>query len=667
MASIEELMAIAGPPDSGGGGATSTGALSVDQLVAIAGPPEEPEKYTNYDLIKDIVTGNYKPTGQDAANMMQSAGESGRNVFTSAANFLGFADEGGAKAREVIGKAQGAVGLEPSYQDYDTELAAIRGGEKQFAEEHPVADVGAKLAAGIGTAGMLPSPSANAKGFWPAFKALIAEGAGYGGFSGFANAEGGLENRAESGAKGAGIGAAGNLIIGGALRGIGNFASRGSDDTLKQALDIQRSELEKAAKFSKKGAENPLMKAVRGADDRGVFSIGDDAKSFIAKNEAKISEFGDEVSNILEAAPRAETVPEFSRAAAEIKGNPFQATALKKQFNDRFETLLAGAKDPETGEELVPGWDGTLAGLNKFKQYLYKIAYKGTTDSQDLDKAFASDIRDYIEKEATNLLGDDAGGEIAKLNRLQGEHLQIRKQLDKIDAKDNMSGGLGLAIRRAAISPIGGAAGGALYGLYTGNDTLGNAAKGAALGLAATRGGQLAVSRALKPVGSALTGASAKGAIPALNSVFNKQEEKQMDALPPNVFSPPAIQEKASVFEVPKKLMNAVKQVESSNNANAVGPQTKYGKARGAYQMLDATGKEYHKKLGIKEPYDPHNEAQQEKLATAYIADLLKKYKGDITKALTAYHTGPGNVDKGEIGPQGKVYAGNVLKAVKDG
>ena len=137
-----------------------------------------------------------------------------------------------------------------------------------------------------------------------------------------------------------------------------------------------------------------------------------------------------------------------------------------------------------------------------------------------------------------------------------------------------------------------------------------------------------------------------------------------MDAIPPSVFSPPGVHEEASVFSVPPKLMDAVKKVESSNNPDAIGPKTKYGQAKGAYQMLDETGKEYHKKLGIKEPYDPHNEKQQEKLATAYVADLIKKYKGDIAKALTAYHTGMGNVDKGEIGPEGKKYAGKIFAAL---
>ena len=47
--------------------------------------------------------------------------------------------------------------------------------------------------------------------------------------------------------------------------------------------------------------------------------------------------------------------------------------------------------------------------------------------------------------------------------------------------------------------------------------------------------------------------------------------------------------------------------------------------------------------------------------AARKMSDLLQRYKGDLGKALTAYHSGEGNVDKGRIGPIGRKYAPEVM------
>ncbi|WP_424776353.1 phage tail tape measure C-terminal domain-containing protein, partial [Neisseria cinerea] len=47
--------------------------------------------------------------------------------------------------------------------------------------------------------------------------------------------------------------------------------------------------------------------------------------------------------------------------------------------------------------------------------------------------------------------------------------------------------------------------------------------------------------------------------------------------------------------------------------------------------------------------------------AARYLRDLLKRYDNNIVKALTAYHSGEGNVNKGRIGPVGRKYAPEVL------
>lgn len=94
---------------------------------------------------------------------------------------------------------------------------------------------------------------------------------------------------------------------------------------------------------------------------------------------------------------------------------------------------------------------------------------------------------------------------------------------------------------------------------------------------------------------------------------------------------------------------------ESNNNPQAIGPQTKYGTAKGLMQLMDATGKEWHQRLQIKEPYDPFNKEQNYKIGTAYINHLLKKYNGDEKLALMAYNWGPGNVSKWLNGEVNKI------------
>ena len=90
-----------------------------------------------------------------------------------------------------------------------------------------------------------------------------------------------------------------------------------------------------------------------------------------------------------------------------------------------------------------------------------------------------------------------------------------------------------------------------------------------------------------------------------------------------------------------EKLLDAIKQVESNGNANAVGPQTKYGTAKGAYQFLDSTAKQYG--LDDKTVFD---EPKAREAAKKHMNYLLKKFDGDVTKAVAAYNWGEGNLDK---------------------
>lgn len=93
---------------------------------------------------------------------------------------------------------------------------------------------------------------------------------------------------------------------------------------------------------------------------------------------------------------------------------------------------------------------------------------------------------------------------------------------------------------------------------------------------------------------------------------------------------------------LPYGLLSGIHQQESSGDARAVGPMTKYGTAKGGFQFLDSTGKQY----GVK---DPFNMEQAAIGAAKYLKFLLDKFNGNVAKAVAAYNTGEGNVDKYDL------------------
>lgn len=95
-----------------------------------------------------------------------------------------------------------------------------------------------------------------------------------------------------------------------------------------------------------------------------------------------------------------------------------------------------------------------------------------------------------------------------------------------------------------------------------------------------------------------------------------------------------------------EQLRNKVIKQESNGNPNAISYKKINGKkqplAKGLMQVTDPTGREVHKKLGLQDPYDPFNPEQNKMIGTAYLAQQLKDFGGDVKLALAAYNYGPG-------------------------
>lgn len=103
--------------------------------------------------------------------------------------------------------------------------------------------------------------------------------------------------------------------------------------------------------------------------------------------------------------------------------------------------------------------------------------------------------------------------------------------------------------------------------------------------------------------------------------------------------------------KLPEGLLSAIHMQESRGNANAYN---KSSGAAGGFQFLEGTAKQY----GVKDRY---NLAQSAAGAGKYMAYLLDLFKGDLDKAVSAYHAGEGNVQRGtNIGPVNRQYVKNI-------
>lgn len=92
-------------------------------------------------------------------------------------------------------------------------------------------------------------------------------------------------------------------------------------------------------------------------------------------------------------------------------------------------------------------------------------------------------------------------------------------------------------------------------------------------------------------------------------------------------------------YGLPQGLMTGIHMQESHGNTQAKGPVTKYGRAKGGFQLIDATAKRFQVDNAL-------NMEQATEGAAKYLSWLYKRFNGDLTKTIAAYNTGEGNIDK---------------------
>ena len=101
-------------------------------------------------------------------------------------------------------------------------------------------------------------------------------------------------------------------------------------------------------------------------------------------------------------------------------------------------------------------------------------------------------------------------------------------------------------------------------------------------------------------------------------------------------------------------LVRAVLQKESAGLPCAVSPVG----AMGLMQLMPGTARQ----LRVRDPY---NARQSVDAGARYLRELLDRYDGDLTRALSAYNAGPGAVDAyGGMPPfaETKGYVGEILR-----
>jgi len=115
------------------------------------------------------------------------------------------------------------------------------------------------------------------------------------------------------------------------------------------------------------------------------------------------------------------------------------------------------------------------------------------------------------------------------------------------------------------------------------------------------------------------------------------------------------IMEAANKYGLKPELLKAVIRHESGGNPKAVSPDG----AKGLMQLIDSTAK----MMGVIDPFNP---VQNIMGGAKYLAQLMKKFGGDLEKAIASYNAGPGAVEKYDGVPPYKETKEYVEKVLGD-
>jgi len=610
--SIEELRAIAGPPEGG-----STEDLSIDELKSIAGPPETPRtlKGTAENFFSQVLGGFTDLTG---------AVESIFNVVSPSAI-----------TQKLVGEKLGVPKSTETAKDQLTGVFDFLAGPNSTTTGADTLEgrIGRFAPSAVISPGGVIAKTAQAVLPGSAGWAVKELGAGPTGQAAAEIAASFLP---------AGIQAASSKLISTG----DNIIPLSAQEQALADLNITRGQISKANKYKNIGPldEPSLVQASKGASTRGVFDklpTGEIAtpEVMLARNEQALNELNLAANNVLDVAdaalPGLANPPAFDAAKQFIKSKGADDT-LEAVFNKRMAYI-------------TKEYDGSLASLNRAKQGLQGAGYTGadTNNARTLDRIMSGELREAIETQA-NAVKPGLGDAIADLNAQQAEHITLKPVLEAAKNKivsEDLRGGpqakwtdifrpnnaakatlLGKAGLNALAGNIPGAvkdvaAYGVIKALETdpGRHVVGNVLKGAGK-VAAPFGAGVsssapAIVEALQPKQPTYL---AMGDNP--RSEARIEETKQRDAA--------KIPESVIIAEIESDPVDAaIFQVESSSGKNLRNPEST---AKGAFQLIDSTAKS----LGVNKVMDLAENFQGYKKLKA---DHIEKF-GDDPDLIYAAH-----------------------------
>jgi soluble lytic murein transglycosylase-like protein len=404
------------------------------------------------------------------------------------------------------------------------------------------------------------------------------------------------------------------------------------------ATDIRKS-LEKGVRQA--GDEAPIKAAIDRLIAEKAIVPGEAAASRQAL-ELQVQEIGNKLGSTLQAFDNVQPTPiqiSYDNAKKYIASQV--ASTKQKQALDILDDI---ATNTNNNNVLVSEWTREQRNLANLGKSTYGQSGSDALEAT-INKYAALDIKQALDKELadpvfTSSLGKDAVSYVQGLRKqLSDRHAAIPALIasearqssqsipDALISRIRTSGGYGVPTIAGAV--LGGPLG-ALAGLGAG------AALSSTRGQLATAGAAKAAAPSLESLGGSLQGRSASDLAKAIAILQAGQAAEPTGPIGPTEEDfalqldeeLPSYQPTISQADPVESILDAIKQVESNGNPNAVSPKG----AEGAYQIMP----EMQKRLGVSDPTD---EADARAGAKKLFLDELSFF-GDPKLAMAAYNLG---------------------------
>ena len=604
-----------------------------------------------------------------------------------------------------IESAIASIGAPGDYsENYANELANIKNQRSAFLAENPVTGYGTEIASSIALNPLseLGKLAQGAKyGLNTAIKAVtnpVSQGA----IAGVGNKRDD-ETIWQAAKKGALFGA----VASGTASVLGKTLQAGADEAEKlklSAFGITAADLNLSAKKTgdalSKVEDLPIVQTVAGAEKAKIIKAGadvlDNIKGVASTQNTIAADLTKVLDKVDEVAPKNINfeIPNSEKYLDRLSGTA--KTDAEKMLLEEYVALT---------EQMTNG--GTLADLQKAK---VGLNYKFDTNSTKVDviKTLRSDLRAAIEKRVNDaaesgLVDKSYFGLVKNLNSKWGNLAELKDAFAKKvsrdygpDAVEQLFGQMRTTNGTGSLNIISGATGNPIYMMA-----------GQALNLARGPEAKNAIAdilidfkKPLKAAGDLLSGeatagrlgnipapVTARSSIQMIDAAKGPEQSKQKTLAPDTLKGlrsklmefDELMKKKSSIGDVSmtdqedpiEPLVRAVIQQESGGNPRAVSNKG----AQGLMQVLPSTASEIAKGLGLTD-YDLRDPETNKVIGTAYLQQLLKQFNGDPELALTAYHSGPGRVERllkttggsklediiDYLGPIGRKYAKEVLE-----